>query len=104
MTGHQDKERAGAQYLAVRPAEVGQSDADSLRTVVTDTAYSKPEFLLAPGLEDVVKVVRLRSKRVFYRPYEPPTEGPRRSGRPRVYGERFALNDREIWYAPDEES
>ena len=76
-----------------------------LKVIVGDSKYSKPSFLLAfADRPDVAIIVRARNNRVFYRAYRPDPEQSRKRGRPRQYGQRFALNDPETWPDPDEET
>jgi hypothetical protein len=76
----------------------------NLVATVADTAYSKPAFLLYEWEKhpNWVRIVRVRSNRVFYRQPEP-ASGPRRPGHPRWYGDKFDLKDAATWHPPDEE-
>ena len=69
---------------------------------VQDSKYSKSAYLasLAP-YEELVTVVRVRNNRVFHRLFEPPPGAPKRRGRPRRYGDRFALRELETCHEPD---
>ena len=69
---------------------------------VRDASYSKPACLYAERAhENLVSLTRVRSNRVFYRPYVPPAEAPPAPGHPRWYGERFALREPDTWGPPD---
>ena len=92
VSSQEDKEMVGAEQLAVWLQDPHLPFGEGLCLVVADTAYSKPPFLLAhPDLPNLVKVVRVRSNRVFYRRYQPPEEEQPRRGHPRWYRDRFAL-------------
>lgn len=74
-----------------------------LSVQVLDSKHSIPAYL-HPTVqhEQLVTIARVRSNRVFYRPYQPPP-GKRKPGQPRSYGERFALREPETWHTPDEQ-
>ena len=75
---------------------------DELTMTVADSKYGQVPFLY-PLLqhETHVVTVRVRGNRVFYRPAIPPDpDAPTPRGRPKVYGERFALGDAETWGDP----
>lgn len=102
VASHEDKELVGAEQLTDWLQDPRLPFREGLCVVVGDTSYSKPSFLLADvHLSHVVKVVRVRHNRVFYRPYVPPEDAKPRRGRPRIYGDRFALNDPTTWHKPD---
>ncbi len=72
---------------------------------VGDTSYSKPACLHANRHHShLVSVVRVRGTRVLYQQFVSDPDQPKRSvGRPRSYGERFALQEPDTWHQPDEE-
>ena len=99
-----DAELMGAQALQTLLEDETMPWHGDLVVSVQDSKYSKPAYLVALApYENLVTVVRVRNNRVFYRQYEPPPDAPKRRGRPRRYGDRFALHEPETWHAPDAE-
>jgi hypothetical protein len=97
-----DPEVTGAEQLCALLRDEKTPWHDRLVVTVADTAYSKPAFLLyeSEACSDQVKLVRVRSTRVFYRQPEP--DSLQRAGHPRWYGARFDLKDAATWHDPDE--
>jgi hypothetical protein len=52
--------------------------------------------------DNLVTLARVRSNRVFYRPFIPPDTPLKSSGHPRWYGDKFDLKDETTWGEPDE--
>ena len=76
---------------------------DKLAVVVVDSLYSQRDFLGEQvKSENLVTISRVRSNRVFYRPFIPSEERTRASGHPRWYGDKFDLKDETTWAEPDE--
>lgn len=74
-----------------------------LSVQVLDSKHSIAAYLhSAVPYENLVTRARVRSNRVFYRQYQAP-DGEPQPGRPRSYGERFALRAPAAWPPPDEE-
>jgi len=74
-----------------------------LSVQVLDSKYSTPAYLYSAAQhENLVTIARVRSNRVFYRQYQAPP-AKRKCGKPRSYGERFALREPETWHTPDEQ-
>ena len=73
---------------------------------VGDTSYSKPACLHANRHHPhLVTVARVRGTRVLHRQFiSDLNETKRPVGRPRSYGERFALQEPETWHQPDEQA
>ena len=103
VSTQEDTELVGAKQLDELVSDPAMPWHGELVVNVSDTSYSKPAFLWHtlqhPNLVDVVRV---RNNRVFYWPYQPDPEAKKGRGRPRQYGERFALNEPETWPEPDE--
>ncbi len=73
-----------------------------LSVQVLDSKHSNPVYLHAAAqYEHLVTIARVRNNRVLYRQHHPPPG--KRIGRPRSYGERFALREPETWHPPDAE-
>jgi hypothetical protein len=97
-----DKELVGAEQVQALLTNPRLPFADDLCVGVHDSSYSKPAFLHTLGqFPNYVSITRVRSNRVFYRPYVPEPETAKKAGHPRWYGERFALRNTETWGAPD---
>jgi len=65
---------------------------------VVDSAYSNPESLvLMDPHKNHVFIARLRSNRVLYLPADPEDQ---KTGRPKKFGEKFNLKDKETWPEP----
>jgi hypothetical protein len=64
-----------------------------------DAEYGCAPFLKQTADIACDKLIRLRSNRVLYGP--PPAYSG--TGRPRVHGDQFKLNDTDTWWRPDEE-
>lgn len=64
-----------------------------LCVLVNDSAYSHGSCIQKTyKLKNLVQISRMRNNRIFYlEPTE--VEGPRKRGRPKIYGERWALNN-----------
>jgi hypothetical protein len=73
-----------------------------LDIIAADSHYDRAPFWRAQRGQPYALLIRLPRHRVFYRPL-PPEPGPRRRGRPRVYGPRFGFRDPATWGEPDEE-
>ncbi len=100
-----DKERLGDAQLQALLADEAMPFHGQLCVSVRDASYSKPACLYAERAhENLVSLTRVRSNRVFYRPYTPPADTPTTPGHPRWYGERFALSEPETWGPPDEQT
>ena len=97
-----DAELAGAQVLQTLLDDETMPWHGELVVSVQDSKYSKPAYLASlTSYENLVTVVRVRTNRVFYRRFEPPPDAPKRRGRLRRYGDRFALREPETWHEPD---
>ncbi len=101
----EDKELVGSGQIDALLKDSKLPFGKSLCVDVGDTSYSKPACLHANRHHPhLVTVVRLRGTRVLYRQFVPDPHATKRSvGRPRSYGERFALQEPETWHQPDEE-
>lgn len=103
-SSEEDAELAGVQALQTLLEDEGMPWHGDLVVSVKDSKYSKSACLAAlASCENLVTVVRVRNNRVFYRQYEPPPDAQKRRGRPRCYGDRFALREPETWHEPDAE-
>lgn len=100
-----DKERLGDAQLQALLTDEALPFHGQLCVSVRDASYSKPACLYAERAhENLVSLTRVRSNRVFYRPYVPPAEAPAPRGHPCWYGERFALREEDTWGPPDEQT
>jgi hypothetical protein len=74
-----------------------------LSVLVVDSLYSQRGFLGEQVKSDnLVTIARVRSNRVFYRPFIPSDTRLKSSGHPRWYGDKFDLKDETTWGEPDE--
>ncbi len=74
-----------------------------LSVLVGDSLYSQRNFLGEQVQSDnLVTIARVRSNRVFYRPFIPSDTQLKSSGHPRWYGDKFDLKDEITWGEPDE--
>jgi len=84
VTSHQDKELLGAEQVRALLADPAMPFHDELCVGVHDGSYSKPAYLYAyHDFPNWVTITRVRSNRVFYRPYQPAPEAPPTRGHPR---------------------
>ena len=77
---------------------------DELTMTVADSKHGQVPFLYPlVQHEHHVVMTRVRGNRVFYRPAPPPDpDAPKTRGRPKIYGERFALGEAETWGTPQQ--
>ncbi|MBC8497084.1 MAG: transposase [Anaerolineales bacterium] len=74
-----------------------------LTVQILDSKHSTSAYLhSAAQHENHVTITRVRGNRVLYRQYQSPP-GERKPGKPRSYGERFALREPETWHVPDDQ-
>jgi len=100
-----DKELLGTAQLQALLDDPAMPFQGHLCVSVRDASYSKPACLAAErDYANLVSITRMRSNRVFYRPYVPPPGEQPGPGHPRWYGERFALADPETWGPPAEQT
>jgi len=79
---------------------VHKAFADKLCVSVVDSAYSNPESLvLMDPHKNHVLIARLRSNRVLYLPADHEDQ---KTGRPKKFGQKFNLKDKETWPEPSE--
>jgi len=103
VKSQEDAELVGAEQLDELLTDPTTPWYGELIVQVGDTSYSKLRFLWELLQHpNRVGVKRVRNNRVFYWPYQPDPEEKKGRGRPRVYGERFVLNEPETWPEPDE--
>jgi hypothetical protein len=100
----EDKELAGSAQINARLEDPNLPFGEHFCVDVGDTSYSKPACLHSKRHHaQLVSIARLRGTRVLYRPYvADPAETSWSAGRPHRFGDRFALQEPEIWHAPDE--
>ncbi len=101
----EDKELVGSEQIDALLKEPALPFGESFCVDVGDSSYSKPACLHSKRHHSrLVSVARLRSNRVLYQEFVPDPEAVERSGagRPKRYGERFALQEPETWHPPDE--
>ena len=105
VSSTEDKELVGSAQLNALLEDPTLPFAEHFCVDVGDTSYSKPACLHSKRQHaQLVSIARLRSTRVLYRPYEAdPTETSSSAGRPRCFGDRFALREPETWHEPDEQ-
>jgi len=73
-----------------------------LSVIVVDCLYSQKDFIGKQVLnQDRVVVTRVRSNRIFYRPFVRDSSE-LKSGHPRWYGDKFELKDSTSWHPPDD--
>ena len=76
---------------------------EELSVLVADSLYSQRGFIGEQVKhKNLVTITRVRSNRVFYRQFIPPTTTAKKSGHPRWYGDKFDLKDETTWHKPDE--
>ena len=101
----EDKELVGSGQINALLKDPKLPFGKSFCVDVGDTSYSKPACLHAKRHHrHLVSVTRVRGTRVLYQQFVPdPDETNRPVGRPRSYGQRFALPEPETWHQPDEQ-
>jgi len=100
----EDAELVGAEQLGELLDDPTLPWHNQLCVQVGDSRYAKPSFLWRTTEHtNLVSIVRVRNNRVFYHPYQPRPGQKGGPGRPRIYGQRFALNRPETWSPPNEE-
>lgn len=102
----EDKELVGSEQIDALLKDPDLPFGESFCVDVGDSSYSKPACLHSKRHHArLVSIARLRGNRVLYRQFVPDPEAAERSGagRPKRYGERFALQEPETWHPPDEE-
>jgi len=104
VRSQEDKELVGSAQIDALLQDPNLPFAESFCIDVADTSYSKPACLYSKRHHaHLVSVARLRSNRVLYRQFvADPTEPRRPAGRPRSFGDRFALKEPDSWHEPDE--
>lgn len=76
---------------------------EKLAVLVADCDYSQRGFIGEQvQQENLVTLTRIRSNRVFYRPFIDENPDLKRAGHPRWYGEKFDLTNDETWHEPDD--
>jgi hypothetical protein len=76
---------------------------DKLSVLVADCDYSQRGFIGEQVQQkNVVTITRIRSNRVFYRPFIDEHPDKKRVGHPRWYGDKFDLGNDETWQEPDD--
>jgi hypothetical protein len=102
----EDKEMVGSEQIDTLLKEPKLPFGKTFCVDVGDTSYSKPACLHANRHHHrLVTLARTRGTRVFYRQFvSDPEERNRPVGRPRSYGQRFALQEPETWHQPDEQA
>jgi hypothetical protein len=100
----EDKELVGSEQINALLQDPALPFGDSFCVDVADSSYSKPVCLHSKRQHaKLVSVTRLRGTRVLYRQFEPdPAAARSDAGRPKRYGERFALGEPDSWHPPDE--
>lgn len=106
----EDKELVGSAQIGALLQDSKLPFGQDLCVDVGDTSYSKPACLHANrGHRQLITIARLRGTRVLYQQFVPDspdseeTKSSAGAGRPRHYGERFALQEPETWPQPDEQ-
>jgi hypothetical protein len=102
----EDKELVGSKQIDALLKDPVLPFGESFCVDVGDTSYSKPACLYSKRHHSrLVSVARLRGNRVLYQEFMPDPKAAESSsaGRPKRYGERFALQEPETWHQPDEE-
>ena len=103
----EDKELVGSEQIDALLKEPDLPFGESFCVDVGDTSYSKPACLHSKRHHArLVSIARLRGTRVLYQQFVPDPEAAERSsaGRPKRYGERFALQEPDTWHPPDEKT
>lgn len=97
----QDKELVGAEQIRILLEDDELPFHNQLCAEVADSAYAKPAYLhVNRSKGNLVTIVRVRSKRTFYRPSPVPTAGA--VGHPTWFGDAFCLRQPDTWHDPDE--
>ena len=74
---------------------------DKLSVLVADCDYSQRGFIGEQVQQkNLVTITRVRSNRVFYRPFVDENSDIKRVGHPRWYGDKFDLLKSETWHKP----
>ncbi len=101
---NEDKELIGSGQIDALLKDSKLPFGKSLAVDVGDTSYSKPACLHANRHHRrLVTIARVRGTRVLYQQFVPDPSKKRSAGRPRRYGQRFALREPETWHQPDEQ-
>jgi DDE superfamily endonuclease len=105
VTTDEDKELVGSKQIEALLDDPKLPFGKSFCVDVGDSSYSKPACLHAKRhYPHLVSIARIRGTRILYQQFVPdPTETSRSVGRPRSYGERFALQEPDTWHQPDEQ-
>jgi hypothetical protein len=106
VSTNEDKELVGSGQIDALLKDPKLPFSRSLCVDVGDTSYSKPACLQANRYHPhLVTVARARGTRVLYQQFvsDKADDAKRPVGRPRSYGERFALQESETWHQPDEQ-
>lgn len=83
--------------------ESSQISNEKLSVLVADCDYSQRGFIGEQVQQkNLVTITRVRSNRVFYRPFICENSEQKRVGHPRWYGDKFDLSDSETWPESDE--
>jgi hypothetical protein len=83
--------------------ESSEMPDEKLSVLVADCDYSQRGFIGEQvQQENLVTITRVRSNRVFYRPFISENPQKKRVGHPRWYGDKFDLSNSETWHEPDE--
>jgi hypothetical protein len=100
----EDKELVGSEQIKALLRDAALPFGERLCVDVADSSYSKPACLYSKRQHpQLVSITRLRGVRVLYQQFVPdPNESQSGAGRPRHYGERFALQEPDTWHEPDE--
>jgi hypothetical protein len=76
---------------------------EKLSVLVADCDYSQRGFIGEQVQQkNLVTITRVRSNRVFYRPFICENSDQKRVGHPRWYGDKFDLSDSDTWHKPDD--
>lgn len=102
---NKDKELVGSEQIDALLKDPKLPFGQSLCVDVGDSSYSKPACLHTNRYHrNLVTIARVRGTRVLYQQFVPdPDKTSRPVGRPRSYGERFALQEPETWHQSDEQ-
>lgn len=103
---HEDKELVGSEQIEALLTDPALPFKESFCVDVGDTCYSKPACLHSKRHHaQLVSIARLRGNRVLYQQFvpDPETSDDSGTGRPRSYGQRFALKEPDTWPEPDEQ-
>jgi len=105
VSTNEDKELVGSEQIEALLQDPKLPFGKSFCVDVGDSSYSKPACLhVKRHHPHLVSIARLRGTRVLYQQFEPdPAETTRSVGRPRSYGDRFALKEPDTWHQPDEQ-